>query len=150
MKALSSRMIVRAAAVFFGLFLVMQLVPYGHDQSNPPVVREPVWDSAATREMARRACFDCHSNETVWPWYAAIAPLSWLLYNDVAEGRVKLNFSDWLNGRREGEKTGEIRKEIEEGEMPPFQYRLAHPEARLSEEEKQNLIRGLTATINGK
>ena len=69
---------------------------------------------------------------------------------DVVEGREKLNFSDWLDGRREGEKAGEIRKEIEEGEMPPFQYRLAHPEARLSGEEKQLLIKGLTATVNAK
>ena len=150
MKQLFSRIIVRAAVGGIGLFLIIQLIPYGRDHNNPPVVREPAWDSAATRELVRRACFDCHSNQTVWPWYAVIAPASWLVYNDVAEGRGKLNFSDWLNGRREGEKGGEIRKEIEEGEMPPFQYRLAHPEARLSGEEKQFLIKGLTATVNGR
>jgi hypothetical protein len=150
MKQVFPKIIVRTAIVVIGLFLVIQLIPYGRDHSNPPVVREPAWDSASTRELVRRACFDCHSNQTVWPWYARVAPASWLVFNDVAEGREKLNFSAWLNGRREGEKAGEIRKEIEEGGMPPFQYRLAHPEARLSKEEKQNLIRGLTATINGK
>ena len=150
MKPLFPKIIVRAAVIVIGLFLVIQLIPYGRNHNNPPVVREPAWDSAATRELTRRACFDCHSNQTVWPWYAGIAPASWLVYNDVNEGREKLNFSDWLNGRREGKKAGKIRKEIEEGEMPPFQYRLAHPEARLSGEEKQNLIIGLTATINKK
>ena len=150
MKLLSARIIVRAAIVAIGLFLLIQLVSYGRDHKNPPVVREPAWDNAATRELARRACFDCHSNQTVWPWYAHIAPTSWLVYDDVVEGREKLNFSDWLNGRREGEKADEISKEIEEGEMPPLQYRLAHPEARLSDTEKQSLIKGLIATINGR
>jgi len=114
MKLLSARIIVRAAIVAIGLFLIIQLVSYGRDYSNPPVVREPAWDSTATRELARRACFDCHSNQTVWPWYARIAPFSWLVYDDVVEGRGKLNFSDWLNGSREGEKADEISKEIEE------------------------------------
>jgi len=150
MNRLFPRIIVRSAVVAIGLFIAIQLVPYGHEHNNPPVVREPAWDSAATRELARRACFDCHSNQTVWPWYAGIAPVSWLIYNDVVEGRGKLNFSDWLGGRREGEKAGEIRKEIEEGEMPPIQYRLAHPGARLSGEEKGLLIKGLTATVSGK
>ncbi len=150
MKQFFPRIIVRAAVGGIGLFLIIQLIPYGRGHNNPPVVREPAWDNAATRELVRRARFDCHSNQTVWPWYAGIAPASWLVYHDVAEGRGKLNFSDWLNGRREGEKGGEIRKEIEEGEMPPFSYRLAHPEARLSGGEKQFLIKGLTATVNGR
>jgi hypothetical protein len=150
MKPLFPSIVVRSAIVVIGLFIAIQMVPYGHDHNNPPMVREPAWDSAATRELARRACFDCHSNQTVWPWYAGIAPASWLIYNDVVEGRGKLNFSDWLGGRREGEKAGEIRKEIEEGEMPPIQYRLAHPGARLSGEEKGFLIKGLTATVSGK
>jgi hypothetical protein len=60
-------------------FLVIQLIPYGHDHTNPPVVKEAPWDSPRTRELAVGACFDCHSNETVWPWYSNIAPGSWLL-----------------------------------------------------------------------
>jgi mono/diheme cytochrome c family protein len=150
MRPLLTRIIVRVFAAAIGLFLAIQLVPYGRDHKNPPVVREPAWESEATRQLVRRACFDCHSNQTNWPWYAGVAPASWLVYNDVAEGRESLNFSDWLDGRREGEKGDEIRKEIEEGEMPPFQYRLAHPESRLSGAEKQSLIKGLTATLNGR
>ena len=64
-------------AVAILLFIGIQVVPYGHARTNPPVMAEPAWDSAATRELARQACFDCHSNETEWPWYSNIAPFSW-------------------------------------------------------------------------
>jgi hypothetical protein len=130
-----------------GLFIAIQFVPYGHRRDNPPLRREPAWDAAATRELTRRACFDCHSHETLWPWYAGVAPASWLLQHDVDEGREHLNFSDWGGTRREGEKAKKLREEIEEGEMPPLTYRLLHPEARLSAAEKRLLIEGLTATM---
>jgi hypothetical protein len=129
------------------LFPVIQLVPYGRDHKNPPLVREPDWNSRQTRELAIRACFDCHSNSTVWPWYADLAPLSWLVQRDVQEGRSHLNFSDWGQGRREGEEAGKIRKAIEEGDMPPLQYLLMHPEARLTDLQKRELVDGLMATV---
>ncbi|HEY5650870.1 MAG TPA: heme-binding domain-containing protein, partial [Acidimicrobiia bacterium] len=75
--------------------VAIQLVPYGRNHSNPPVVQEPAWDSQQTRELAVAACFDCHSNETEWPWYSNIAPVSWALQRDVDEGREELNFSEW-------------------------------------------------------
>ncbi len=56
--------------------VVIQLVPYGRSDKNPPVISEPEWDIAATRDLVVRACFDCHSNETYWPWYSKIAPIS--------------------------------------------------------------------------
>src|SRR5205085_3447155 len=77
------------------LFGLMQLIPTGVSYGNPPVAAEPNWDSPQTRSLAQRACFDCHSNETVWPWYSKIAPVKWLVAKDVADGRRKLNFSDW-------------------------------------------------------
>ena len=129
-----------------GALLVMQLAPYGRNHTNPPVVKEPAWNDPATRALAKRACFNCHSFETVWPDYASIAPASWLVYRDVIEGREHLNFSDWQAGRREGEQPDEMAKEINEGEMPPLVYRLAHPEARLSPAEKMQLIQGLRTT----
>lgn len=131
------------------LCVAIQAVPYGRDHANPPVVREPAWAGDGTRELAKRACFDCHSNETVWPGYARIAPVSWLVRYDVDEGRGELNFSDWQGGRREGERPGEIRKAIEEGEMPPLVYRMLHPEARLTAEERERLAGGLAATASG-
>jgi hypothetical protein len=59
-----------------GAFLAIQLVPYGRDHTNPPGTGEPSWDTPATRALAKQACFDCHSNETEWPAYASVAPVS--------------------------------------------------------------------------
>lgn len=127
-------------------FLAIQLVPYGRDHANPPVVAEPAWNSPATRELAVRACFDCHSNQTVWPWYANIAPVSWLLWHHVEEGRSVLNFSTWGTGRQAADHAV---RQVESGAMPPGYYLLMHPDARLSEAEKQQLIDGLNATFGG-
>ena len=130
------------------LLLAIQVVPYGRDHDNPPVVREPPWPDAETRVLAKRACFDCHSNETVWPAYSKIAPLSWLIQSDVSEGRRELNFSHWTDGARKGERPKEIREAIGEGDMPPFYYTIAHPEARLGPKERRRLIEGLTAAAS--
>lgn len=131
-------------AVLLGGFILMQLVPYGRTHSNPPVVSEPDWDSAETQALAERACFDCHSNETEWPWTSHIAPTSWLIQHDVEEGREHLNFSEWsIGGGEDGEEMAEV---IYEGEMPLAIYLITHPEARLSEDEKQRLAQGLLVT----
>ena len=143
-KTLKRLLIATAAGCIF--LVAVQVVPYGRNHTNPPVIREPHWDSAETRVLAKRACFDCHSHETVWAWYSRIAPASWLVQYDVDKGRNELNFSDWQSGVREGEHPDKISKEVTEGEMPPLQYRFAHPEARLSETEKRRLIDGLKAT----
>jgi len=135
-------------AVLAAGFLLIQLVPYGRAHTNPPVVAEPNWDSPQTRELAQRACFDCHSNETVWPWYSNIAPISWLLQDHVDEGREKLNFSRWGTGD-EGEEPEEFYESIVEGEMPMASYLITHPEARLTEMEKAALLEGLVTTSGG-
>lgn len=133
-----------ASAVVAGLVLIAQFVPYGHDHSNPPIVAEPVWNSPATRELAERACFDCHSNQTRWPWYSHVAPMSWLVQNHVDEGRQVLNFSEWSRGNSEADEAAET---VREGEMPPRSYLLLHPEARLTDTERQQLARGLDALL---
>jgi mono/diheme cytochrome c family protein len=139
------RLILILLGVGLVLFLILQLIPIGKDHTNPPVLSEPDWDSPATRDLAQRACFDCHSNETVWPWYGNIAPVSWLLWNDVREGRDNMNFSEWNDGGSQD--LQEIVEVIQEGEMPLPQYLLMHPEARLSDADKQALIDGLTQTL---
>lgn len=126
-----------------GLLIIIQFVPYGRNHTNPPVRQEPAWDSPQTAALARRACFDCHSNQTVWPWYSNIAPVSWLVLRDVDEGRSKLNFSEWDLPQKDAEEAAE---QVQKGEMPPWFYLPAHPQARLSTQEKQALIRGLQAT----
>ncbi len=134
----------RIAYILLALFILIQLVPYGRNHSNPPVVSEPAWDSARTRELAVKACFDCHSNETIWPWYSNIAPLSWLIYKDTVEGRETLNYSDWANCKDEACDPAEAEEAIVEGEMPMPIYLITHPAARLSDAEKQELISGLS------
>ncbi len=128
-----------------GLAAFIQFLPYGRDYTNPKVVSEPRWDSPRTKELFMRACADCHSNETKWPWYSSIAPISWLVTYDVKEGREHFNVSMWgIQEKNDGE---EAVKSVKEGEMPPFAYLLAHPEARLSESEKRDLIEGLRRTF---
>jgi Haem-binding domain len=131
-------------AIILGVvFIAIQFVPYGRDHSNPPVTGEPQWDSAMTRRLAVKTCFSCHSNETEWPWYSNIAPMSWLVQKDVDEGRDELNFSEW-DEDQDGDDSAET---VVDGEMPPLRYVLAHPTARLSDEEKRALIAGLERTF---
>jgi hypothetical protein len=125
-------------------FLLIQLIPYGKDHANPPVVQEPPWDSPATRELAQRACFDCHSNEVVWPWYSHIAPASWLVAHDVQEARGYLNFSDWQSGDIE---LNHVQRALQSGKMPPPQYKLMHKASRLTDAERQQLLDGLLKTL---
>ena len=134
----------RIALGLVGAFLAIQLVPYGRAHTNPPVTGEPAWDAPATRALARQACFDCHSNETEWPAYASIAPVSWLVQHDVDQGRAALNFSEWTRPQKEAK---EAAKEIREGEMPPAAYKLIHAHARLSPADRDRLARGLMQTV---
>ena len=138
----------RAAWKYLAIGLVVvivaiQLVPYGRDHANPVGGRPIAWDSPRTEQLMRGACMDCHSNETRWPWYSNVAPVSWLVQSDVDEGRRELNLST---------DEAEVREMVEtilEGEMPPWQYKPAHPAARLSASEKRDLVRGLEATFGG-
>jgi cytochrome c551/c552 len=127
--------------------VVLQLVPYGRRHTNPPARVEPPWDAPATRILAVRACYDCHSNETVWPWYSDVAPVSWLAQRDVDEGRRKLNFSEWDRPQKEARESA---KTVRKGEMPPWFYILIHPDARLTAAETQALVAGLGATLGTK
>lgn len=150
----------KKALVFgFGLFLAIQLVPVWLWQINPASVSEPSWNSPGTRTLAQRACFDCHSNETRWPLYSRIAPASWYITKHTLDGREALNFSEWgvaqaraeageAGAGREGhEAADEVAEVIREGEMPPANYLVMHPEARLTATEQQQLIDGLQASL---
>jgi hypothetical protein len=127
------------------LFVLAQTVPYGRGHSNPPVTKEPAWDSPRTRALAVDACFDCHSNLTRWPWYSNIAPESWLIQRDVDSGRSTLNFSAW--DKPQEADIGEIVDAVNSGGMPPWYYRLLHSKSRLSKAEKAELIAGLQRTL---
>ena len=132
------------AAGALAVFLLIQLVPYGRTHRNPPVVQDVAWNSPGTEALARRACYDCHSHETRWPWYSAVAPLSWRIQTHVEQGREKLNFS---RADRPQEEAHESAETVRRGTMPPQDYVFMHPQARLSLRERQALIEGLVATF---
>ena len=129
------------------LGVVIQVVPYGRRHTNPPVLAEPNWDTAQTRMLATRACFDCHSNETTWAWYSNVAPISWLVQRDVDEGRRELNFSEWNRPQKEAH---DASKTVRKGKMPPWVYTIRGASARLSASEKEALARGLDATLGSR
>jgi hypothetical protein len=145
MDVVKRRWWARIGVGVLGTLLAIQLAPYGRAHTNPPVTGEPPWDVPETRALARRACFDCHSNETEWPAYASIAPVSWLVQHDVNEGRAVLNFSEWLRPQEEAKDASE---EVLEGEMPPATYTLFHADARLNATDRDRLAQGLARTLS--
>ena len=138
------RFLLISVLVVLALGVGIQAVPYGRHHTNPPVAAEPSWDTPQTRTLAVRACFDCHSNETAWPWYSNIAPISWLVQRDVSEGRRAVNFSEWNRPQKEARESA---KTVREGEMPPWIYTIRRESARLSPAEKESLARGLAASL---
>ena len=138
------KVLVVALAWLVGIFAVMQVIPYGRTHANPRVVQEPSWDSPRTRELAVRACFNCHSNETTWPWYANVAPMSWIVQFDVETARSVINFSEWNRPYELALYSGQS---IRAGNMPTLKYRMAHPEADLTPQETKDLAHGLEQTF---
>ncbi len=132
------------------LVLCVLIVPPLLFEANPPVQQEPPWNSSQTKALAQRACFDCHSNQTNWPWYDKIPPGSWLAVFDTVRGRRHLNFSEWGTTRLGGEEARgveDVAHVIQNGSMPPAMYTLVHPNARLTPQEQQQLIDGLQQTL---
>jgi Haem-binding domain len=132
------RVVKWAAIAFCVAFIAIQLVPVS--RTNPPVEGD-FRGSAEVVSVLRRACYDCHSNETVWPWYSRVAPVSWVIAHDVTEGRAELNFSTWdqLSTEKQAKAMKESWKEVAEGEMPTWYYVVLHPEARLSANDQSVL-----------
>ncbi len=125
--------------VFAGLALI-QFVPV--DRSNPPVTGE-VEASSQVMEVLRSSCYDCHSNETRWPWYSRVAPVSWRIAQHVEKGREHINFSTWQGLPAEDleDALEEIWEEVEKGAMPLPDYLRMHPEAALTDSHREVLRR---------
>lgn len=126
--------LVIALLVLLAVAIAIQLVRPERD--NPDVVALVVVDDPQVEQILRRACFDCHSHETRWPWYSAVAPASWLVVHDVEEAREHLNFSNWEPDPHLFE---EICEEVGEGHMPLKKYLALHPDARLSEGDRETI-----------
>jgi hypothetical protein len=135
------RFVAWLAVALVALLLAIQLVPYGHDHSNPAPTKQVALATAAQRELFRSACQDCHSYQTTWLWYTNVAPVSWLVQSDVTGGREHLNLSAWDRPQPD---LDEIVGQIEGGGMPPLKYWISpyHWDAKLSAEEKRQLIAG--------
>ncbi len=112
------------------------------ERTNPPVNAADVLRAPRNvQPILKRACYDCHSNETHWPWYSNIAPMSWLLAEDVEEGRAEMSFSEWntYNADQRNHLLEEICKEVKRGEMPLKSYTFLHPSAKMTIEDKRAL-----------
>jgi len=134
------------------LLVIAQLVPFPPAE-NPPIGEE-VPAPAEVRTILRTSCYDCHSNETVWPWYSSVIPTKWLVRNHVQEGRGHLNFSTWevYPPDRAARKLEEVVEMVEGGEMPLKSYERMHPGAELTSEEAARLMdwaRSLRGTSGG-
>ena len=120
------------------IFILIQFIPV--DRSNPPV-QQDVNAPGEVKSVLKQSCYDCHSNETRWPWYSQVAPISWLVAGDVAEGREHLNFSEWnrIDAYEQQKVVEEIWEEVDKGEMPLWFYLPLHPEARLTDTDRSVL-----------
>jgi hypothetical protein len=130
------------AGIIAAAFAAIQLV---HVDRTNPAVRGDLVAPQQVKSLIRRACFDCHSNETRWLWYSHVAPFSWVIARDVSAGRRRLNFSDWADYASDPEtkkhKLQEIVQSIAGGDMAPWYYRVLHSEARLRPDERELIIR---------
>ena len=122
------------------LFLGVQLVP-SPAADNPPVEEEVAAPEDVVR-ILRQSCYDCHSHETAWPWYAQVAPAKWLVREHVDDARSELNFSAWnrYDAEERAHKWEEVAEEVEEGEMPLRSYLIVHRNARLSDDDYRTLV----------
>ena len=118
----------------------LQLWPAG--RTNPAVTAD-LRAGHEVQSILRRSCYDCHSNETRWPWYAYVAPVSWIVVHDVEEGRDELNFSSWeeLSPERKRKRAEKSIEEVEEGHMPLPKYLRLHSQTRVAPEELE-ILRG--------
>jgi hypothetical protein len=126
-----------------------QLVTVG--RVNPPASSGSTLVAPAQIEaLLTRACYDCHSNQTRWPWYSGVAPVSWLVARDVALGRKELNFSEWGSyyPQTRMRKLQWMGRVLRRRSMPPWVYRLMHPGARLSDAERATLDRWIESEVS--
>jgi len=136
MHKLTKRLLLFVVVVLF----LIQFVPV--DRTNPPVEGE-ISAPDPVMEVLRSSCYDCHSNETTWPWYSRVAPISWRIAEHVEHGRENLNFSAWQGMSSEDQERAMegIWEEVEKGAMPLSDYLRMHPEASLTEPQLETLRR---------
>ena len=138
----------RGRKILLALVVLLVLAQFKRiDKTNPSIDPKQTFSASVdipsdVKAILSDACYDCHSNETEYPWYSNVAPISWWLKGHVKEARKNVNFSEWtsLSAEDKKYKLNECIEEIKNGSMPPSSFKLAHPEARLSDEQKQKLL----------
>ncbi len=131
----------KAKIVLIVLIVVLvgiQFIPL--QRTNPPV-QEEIPAPPDVKQVLQQSCYDCHSNQTEWPWYSYVAPVSFLVASDVNEGRRHLNFSTWnlYDQKKKSRKLDHVAEEVEEGEMPLWYYLIMHQGAKLSDRDKARI-----------
>ena len=134
--------------IFLAIIAIIVLIQFFRiDKTNPEVITENDFititqPSEEVTTILKTACYDCHSNESKYPWYTNIAPISWWVKQHINEGREELNFSEWgtFKAKKKDHKLEELIEEVEEGEMPLKEYTWTHAEANLTKEQKELLI----------
>jgi hypothetical protein len=139
-------------ALFTG-FVAIQFIQPAHNKSGqvlPTDVANFYAVPANIKNILKNACYDCHSNNTIYPWYANIQPMAWMLERHIKQGKEKLNFNDFgsYTNRRQISKLKEILNQIKDDEMPITSYKLMHKNAKLSQDEKNLLINWLQSTVD--
>lgn len=143
----NKRILFASIAAFIVGFIAIQFWPEARVIPNPPVESTPTWDSEYTHALVERACFDCHSHETEWPWYTKIVPVSTMIKRDVGTGRDVLNFSRWEATCCTEEQVDAMAETVGTQTMPLSYYLVIHPEADLTSVERGHLINGLIRTM---
>jgi hypothetical protein len=127
------------------ILVIIQFIPNQLPETSEDNAGDLIKSGMVSEEVAvimKAACYDCHSNQTRYPWYSYVAPVSWLVKYDVEEGRKELNFSEWTTApkRRIIKKLEEIGEMVQEGEMPKPVYTLTHRDARLTDQQRELII----------
>lgn len=135
----------KIALGFIALLVIIQF--FRIDKTNPAIVQENDFISVTNppeniKQLLKTSCYDCHSNESTYPWYTNIAPVSWWVKQHINEAREELNFSEWgtFTEKRKKHKLEEVYEEVEEGEMPLKSYLIVHSDAKLTTEQKNELV----------
>lgn len=121
-------------AITAAIFAIIQVIPL--KRTNPPVVSD-LPAPPEVKAILKASCYDCHSNETVWPWYSKVAPVSWLIYRDTIVGREHLNFSDWnqYSPQQQARILTGVMRRIRRGSMPPWFYTIKHTDGKITPEK---------------
>ena len=131
--------------IIFFLFVIIQFVPAGKPDTIPENENDLIYNNHIPESIVnilKTSCYDCHSNETSFPWYSHVAPVSWLINRDVIKGREELNFSEWESQSKmdKAKNIDKIIDEVEGGKMPMRIYILMHSEAKLNEDARQQFV----------